>query len=90
MLIFSSLLVVREHLHTFIRLSLSLDLFFFFFCLRTLHSNPLRSRSLYSVALGVNCVGLIKEGDRVVVIDDLIATGGSALASIKLIGTCTL
>lgn len=48
-------------------------------------------RQEYTLEYGTDCIemhtGAVKEGDRVVIIDDLIATGGTLGASIKLLGS---
>lgn len=47
-------------------------------------------RQEYSLEYGTDCIemhtGAIEKGERVVVIDDLIATGGTLGASLKLLG----
>ena len=47
-------------------------------------------RQEYSLEYGTDCIemhtGAVEKGERVVVIDDLIATGGTLGASLKLLG----
>lgn len=44
----------------------------------------------YTLEYGADClemhVGAVEPGDRVVVVDDLVATGGTLSAAIKLLG----
>lgn len=56
-----------------------------------IHAGEVISES-YVLEYGTDClemhVGAVEPGERAIVIDDLVATGGTLSAAIKLLGKC--
>lgn len=50
-------------------------------------------REAYELEYGVDClemhVGAVQRGERAIIIDDLVATGGTLSAAVKLLGKFT-